>query len=161
MAKRKAHYHQVAALAVLLLILALGSWLYYNGVHSSSYNGLPTVPCIDDTKPVLQDYTFTLKIMIDGQAKPLPDQLGHDYAHCLHVIYTNDSSGLVYVHANDNNAYTLANLFQVWHSVFSKEQLLGHKADANHQINVSVNGQPVSTYENTLLTPGSSIEISY
>ncbi len=152
---------QLALIAVVVFILA-GSYILYNqSIVQSSYNGLPTVPCIDTTLPIKQSYTFTLSITINGQPYALDKTIGHDYGKCLHDIYVNDASGLVYVKTNGDEKFTLGNFFDVWKVTYNKKQLSGYRTGNGKEIKVFVNGKEVETYEKTPITPNAKIEIKY
>jgi len=98
-------------LAVLPLIVAVvgAVYLYRQADTQASFLGLPTVPCLDPTKPVLQNYTLTVSISVEGRPYPLLPAIGHDPGNCLRAIHTEDGSGRIYVETNDTNRYTLGN----------------------------------------------------
>ena len=134
-------------------------WLDAMANRQTAYLGLPPTPCIDPTRPLRQDFTFSVRITMDGQPRPLDAQIGHDYGHCLHVVHTEDRSGTVHLQANDDDAYTLGDFFDTWHWPFDARLLLGHRLESGQRIDVRVNGAPVETYERTILRPGAAIEI--
>jgi len=138
---------------ILIFIFILGSslLLYNYSQIQSSYKGLPTVPCIDPTKPIVQNFSFFLKITINGIAIPLDSKIGHDYGNCLHDIFVNDPSGKVYVQANGNEIFTLGQFFDEWHKTFSQNKLLV----------VKVNGKPVNTYRETVFSPNEVMEVIF
>lgn len=151
-------------LFILPLLLSIGifAWyLYQQALLQATYNGLPTVPCIDTTLPITQSYTFYLKITISGKDYPLDKSIGHDYGKCLHDIYVNDTSGTVYVKTNGNEHFTLKNFFDVWHTTFNAHQIFGYQTGQGHSLSVLMNGQPVTTFEKTPILPNSDISIIY
>jgi hypothetical protein len=141
-----------------VLVLA-AFWLDASANRQTKYLGLPPTPCIDPTRPLRQDFAFTLRITIDGRPRALDAGIGHDYGNCLHVLHTEDASGLVRLQANDDDAYTLGDFFNTWHWPFGPRLLLGHELEAGQRIQVKVNGAQVETFEQTVLAPGQSIEI--
>ena len=150
-------------LSIIPLILAIGgaAYMYQQALVQPSFLGLPTVPCINPTLPVVQDYTLHISISISGRPYPLSPSIGHDPGNCLRVVHTNDSSGLVYVHTNDHVQYTLGNFFQAWRTVFGKGQFAGYRVTAGHSLQVLVNGSQVDTYSATPLEPNANIEVVY
>ena len=152
---------QIFGVALLLGILGTAYVLYRQAVVSPIFLGLPTVPCIDTTKSLGESYTLRVSITIDGKPYPLDGAIGHDYGNCLRSIYTNDKTGTVYVKANNKNVFTLGDFFSVWKKVFSASQLMQYQVGNGHELVVTVDGQTVSTFERTELSPDASINISY
>ncbi len=144
-----------------LAVIVLANWLYLKSQTSDQYLGIPAVPCQDYTKPVLQNFSLNIKISINGNPAPLAPSIGHDYGDCLRAIYTNDSSGTVYVKANTSQQYTLGDFFDVWRMIFNRTEVLNHNTSGGQHIEVTVDGQPVQTYENTVLKPNETINIVY
>lgn len=141
-----------------IVFILIASWvLYKNSLHLASYEGLTTVPCFDPTQPIKQNYSFSLSIVIDNKPYPLESQIGHDFGKCLHVLYTNDATGTVNVRANDINTYTLGQFFDVWHKTMNKNQLIQYLGN----VKVEVNGKPVQTIRDTVLSSGEQITIIY
>jgi hypothetical protein len=150
-------------LAVIpLTVVVIGAaYLYRQASTQASFLGLPTVPCVDPTKPVLQNYSLNISIFIQGKPYPLAPSIGHDPGNCLRDIHTNDGSGLVYIEANDMDQYTLGNFFETWRKTFNSGQLAEHAVTSGHSLQVFVNGTAVSTFESTPLVPGSTIGVVY
>lgn len=148
-------------LFAFLAVIVAANWLYLKSQTSDQYFGIPAVPCQDYTKPILQNFNLTVKISINGTNEPLAPGIGHDYGNCLRTIYTNDSSGTVYVKTNESRPYTLGDFFDVWHMTFNRTEVLNHNTNGGQFITVTVNGQPVQTYENTVLRPNETISIVY
>lgn len=144
-----------------LCIIVLVLWLLHLSKYQTDYLGLPVVPCIDATRPVKQNYSFTLKIVIQNRVFPLDKAIGHDYGDCLRVIHTSDSSGKVYVVSNDNHQYTLDNFFKVWQKIFNQHTLLTYSQIPNGSIHVVVDNTQVASFEKTKLSAGEVITISY
>lgn len=146
----------------LVLILIIGAWiLYQQSLTQSSYNGLPTVPCIDTTQPITQSYSFHITITIHNQNFPLDTTIGHDYGKCLHDIFVKDTSGTVFVETNVNEAFTLGDFFNVWHKTFDAQQLMSYVIGNGHSCDVFVNGERINTYNNTPIKPHEDIQIVY
>ena len=145
----------------LFVVIIVAFFLYRIGLSDSSYQGLPTVPCIDSTKPFVQNYSLHISIIISGKKLLIPENFGKDYGNCLHEIFTVDSSGLVYVKTNEKENFTLGNFFDVWHSTFNQDQLFGYRTGDKHTLTVFVNGKAVNTYRDTPLFEGTDIQIVY
>lgn len=145
----------------LFLIVAFSFFFYQRSFTQAGYQGLPTVPCLDYTKQVLQDYSLHISISILGKVYPIPKTYGRDYGQCLHDIYANGSSGRILVKTNEFEAFDLGNFFDVWRASFNKNQIFGYESGNGHALEVFINGQKVNTYRNTPLFPDSDIEVVY
>lgn len=153
---------KTALIIFLVVIFVIAAYiLNQKAINQSSYEGLPTVSCIVNTKPIKQSYVFNIKIKILGKDHPLDPNIGHGYARCQRAIYTNDSSGIVYVESNDSDNYTLNNFFQVWGKTFNKKQIFSYRSQSEHKIRVFINGSEVQTIEDTPLKNGETIFIVY
>ena len=60
-----------------------------------------------------------------------------------------------------NTTAKLGFFFDIWGEDFSSERILGYSVDESHSLNMTVNGQKVETFEETLLEPLISINIIY
>ncbi len=147
---------------IIFVLIGISSFfLYQRELKQATYVGLPTVPCIDETLPIVQQYTITIRIIIHGQLYPLSPAIGHDYGNCLHDIYTSSANGTVHIRANDNESFTLGQFFDVWHKAFTKDQIIAYQTGKSHHITVVVNNKTVATYRSTPLVKHDTITISY
>lgn len=151
----------ISVIIGLTIIVVCALFLYHNAQIQSTYEGLPTVPCLDYTKPVVQSFSFSIQISIQGQQYPLDKSIGHDFGNCLHDMYVNDASGDVFVQANDTEVFTLGQFFDVWHKTFTPEQIFGYQVRQGHMLEVFVNGKKVDTYRKTIVIPNEKIEVRY
>ena len=101
-----------------------------------------------------------LELQVNGDRVELPANIGVGPT-CMTVLHTHTPDGVVHVESPEKRDFTLADFFAVWEQPFSKDQILEYKADATHRIRVTVDGQDVETYENTVLRDGEQIVISY
>jgi hypothetical protein len=101
-----------------------------------------------------------LDIVVNGQKQVIPAEIGITDT-CMNSIHTHDDTGTLHVEAPEKRDFTLGDFFAVWGKTFTKDQILGSKADATHTISVTVNGQAVDTYENTVLRDLDQIVITY
>ncbi|MBI3573802.1 hypothetical protein HY090_02020 [Candidatus Kaiserbacteria bacterium] len=101
-----------------------------------------------------------LQIVVNGEEHVIPGDIGITAA-CMHPLHTHDASGIIHVESPQKRDFTLGDFFAVWGQPFSKDQVLDSKVDATHSIRVTVNGQEVSTYENTIFRDGDQIVVSY
>lgn len=145
----------------LFLVLVASGILYQSAKTQSVYQGLPTVPCLDYTKPIVQKFSFTITLHILGKSYPIDKMIGHDAGNCLHDIFAKDTSGTIFVETNDTQRFTLGQFFDVWHRTFSKTQLFGYLTDKTHHIQIRVNNKIVNTYRTTVLSPDEAIDVIY
>ena len=152
----------LAALIILVVMALLAVVLNNRAVQSAQYLGLPTVPCINPDKPIVQNYDLTVRVVEDSQPVTLPATLGHDFGHCLHAIHTEDSSGRVHIESNYADQLTLGQLFDVWKVTFNDQQIGSHFTDATHILTVTVDGRTVATNLRAVpLTSGADIVVRY
>lgn len=143
----------ILPIVVIVAIVAAAAWLYIESVTQPGYYGLPVVACVDPTEPILQNFSFNLQITMAGKNVPLSGAIGHDPGDCLRVIHTDDASGMVFVQSNfATKIYTLGEFFNVWHKVLTP---------GGQTVQVFVNGNPVTTAENTPLTASTMISVVY
>ena len=143
----------ILPIVVIVAIVAAAAWLYIESVTQPGYYGLPVVACVDPTEPILQNFSFNLQITMAGKNVPLSGTIGHDPGDCLRVIHTDDASGMVFVQSNfATKIYTLGEFFNVWHKVLTP---------GGQTVQVFVNGNPVTTAENTPLTASTTISAVY
>lgn len=145
----------------IIIIVIAGVWFWKQSQTAPGYYGLPVVACIDTTEPIVQNFSFQLRISINGENVPLDSNIGHDPGQCLRSIYTDNSSGTVLIQSNNQNVYTLEDFFNVWHKNFTATELMGYVVGNGHKITVYVNGLNVNTLETTPLRSGDSIEVIY
>lgn len=101
-----------------------------------------------------------LVIMMNGQEVLVPQDLGVT-PECMTAIHTHKEKNVLHVEAPVQKDFTLGDFFAVWQKDFSKSKLLEYTADDTSLIIVTVNGQKVDTYENTILRDKDKIVISY
>jgi hypothetical protein len=82
-----------------------------------------------------------LKIYINGQALPLPAQIGiAGDQSCLYWLHTHDTSGVIHIEAPANHSFTLGNFLDEWSTVFPT---LGYPSQLDQTgWQVYVNGKP-------------------
>ncbi len=101
-----------------------------------------------------------LAIFVDGTQIAIPQNLGVN-ATGMTAIHTHDEEGVIHVEAPIQKDFTLGDFFAVWGKDFSAAKLFDKAVDATHEIVVTVNGERVQTYENTILRDKDKIVISY
>jgi|JI10StandDraft_1071094.scaffolds.fasta_scaffold132054_2 hypothetical protein len=101
-----------------------------------------------------------LSIFVNGQEMLIPTNLGVK-ATGMTAIHTHDEKGVIHVEAPIQKDFTLGDFFAVWGKDFSSTKLLDNAVNENTEIVVTVNGQKVDTYENTILRDKDKIVISY
>lgn len=101
-----------------------------------------------------------LAIVINGENLPIPANLGIK-PDCMTSIHTHDEPGVIHVEAPIQKDFTLGDFFAVWGKEFSKNQILDYKVNDMASLTVTVNGEMVETYENTILRDKDKIVIRY
>jgi hypothetical protein len=101
-----------------------------------------------------------LDIYINGEKQLIPANVGIT-PNCMYSLHTHTPDGIIHVEAPEKKDFTLSDFFAVWDKPFSKDQIFEHAADATHRIRMTVNGEEVDTFENTLLVDQDLIVIYY
>jgi len=159
-------------LLVLITISILTSVYYLNlpeekaSVEDSEY--LKSEICYYTLQGIKSDYHYHLQlnITINGERIEIPTNIGFEKDEngetlFLHPIHTYDNSGRVHVETTKNTTAKLGFFFDIWGEDFNSKRILGYSVDESHSLNMTVNGQKVETFEETLLEPLISIDIIY
>ena len=101
-----------------------------------------------------------LQIVINGTREEIPANIGITLS-CMHPLHTHDATGKIHVESPQQRDFTLADFFAVWGKQFSKDQILDSRADASHEIVMTVDGEPSQEYENLVLKDNQQILIVY
>lgn len=157
----KKFHHKLFIIYPFLMLVLIAYMIFNIAASQNTVTGLEPIPCIDPTKPVIQNFTFKLNLYIQGKKTALDPKIGHDPAQCLREIHTNDQSGLVYVQSSYNKIYTLADFFAAWRKPFSQNQIFNNYTDAYHSIAIYKDGQLIDTFGDTPLSADQTIEIIF
>lgn len=101
-----------------------------------------------------------LTIIINGQKQEIPPNIGINVT-CMNSIHTHEGGGVIHVESPIQRDFTLSDFFAVWDKPFDSQNILSFQTDDAHTIVVSVNGEIVDTFENTILRDKDDIVISY
>ena len=101
-----------------------------------------------------------LKILIDGIEQKIPTNTGITN-FCMNSIHTHDDGGTLHIESPVQKDFTIGDFFAVWGKEFNRNQILDYKIDNAHAITVTINGNEVQTYENTLMKDKDDIIIEY
>lgn len=101
-----------------------------------------------------------LTIIINGQKQEIPPNIGINIT-CMNSIHTHEGGGVIHVESPIQRDFTLSDFFAVWDKPFDSQNILSFQTDDTHTIVVSVNGEIVDTFENTVLRDKDNIVISY
>jgi hypothetical protein len=101
-----------------------------------------------------------LSIVANGERQEIPANIGIKPT-CMTAIHTHTADGVIHVESPEVRDFALSDFFAVWEKPFNKDQVLDFKADATHRIRITVNGQEVDTFENTILRDQDQIVILY
>lgn len=143
----------------------------------SACSGIPNyhIACLSSEGTTLHTHPY-LQIFIDGEKVKIPSGIGipktkfqGEFAvsgACFLPIHTHDSSGIIHVESPTlDKEYTLEDFFKVWKVqlktikingqdmpiTFSKDEILGFKADSTHKITLLVDGKSNTEYEKLIL----------
>jgi hypothetical protein len=101
-----------------------------------------------------------LTIVVNGEQIVIPANVGVT-PDCMRTIHTHTGDGVIHIEAPEAHDFTLGDFFAVWNQPFSATQILGNVADDTHKVTMTINGEVVDTYENTILRDKDQIVITY
>ncbi|MEK9160840.1 MAG: hypothetical protein AAB440_02265 [Patescibacteria group bacterium] len=101
-----------------------------------------------------------LTLIIKGEKQIIPRDIGIN-ALCMRAIHTHTADGTIHIEAPHERDFTLADFFAVWEKPFNETQILEYVANEQYVVTMSVNGEVVDTYENTILRDKDQIVIQY
>ena len=156
----------------LVSVMILTSVYYLNipdeddTIESNEY--LKSEICYYTLQGIKSDYHyhFQLNITINGERIEIPTNIGFEKDDngetlFLHPIHTYDNSGRVHVETTKNTTAKLGFFFDIWGEEFNNGKILDHSVDDSHILEMTVNGQNVDTFEETVLEPLIYIDIGY
>ncbi len=109
-------------------------------------------------------YHTHLQIYINGQAEPIPTDVGRQTPGCFYFLHTHpiqNDDGVIHIESPDNRTYTVKQFFDVWGQTFTSTNLLGKKIDDAHPLKAYVynpDSQPTDTSQPFTVTPPSNLQ---
>jgi hypothetical protein len=101
-----------------------------------------------------------LTIMINGRPLTIPANIGIT-PRGAGPVHTHDDSGTIHVESEVLRTFYLKDFFRAWGRTFTPRNLLGYRADAAHEITMTVNGQPSTEFGDLVLRDRDEIVLSY
>jgi len=157
-----------------LITISILSSVYYLNTNSNQKEDpigndyLKSEICYYALQGIKSDYHYHLQlnITINGERIEIPTNIGFEKDEngdtlFLHPIHTYDNSGRIHVETTRNATAELGFLFDIWGEDFSRNKILDYNVDEEHIIEMTMNGESVDTFENTILEPYVFIDINY
>ena len=157
-----------------LITISILSSVYYLNTNSNQKEDpigndyLKSEICYYALQGIKSDYHYHLQlnITINGERIEIPTNIGFEKDEngdtlFLHPIHTYDNSGRIHVETTRNATAELGFLFDIWGEDFSRNRILDYNVDEEHIIEMTMNGESVDTFENTILEPYVFIDINY
>ena len=162
---------QIGGMMLLISVMIL-TGVYYLNIPDEDTGGeneyLKSEICYYTLQGIKSDYHyhFQLNITINGERIEIPTNVGFEKDEngetlFLHPIHTYDNSGRVHVETTKNTTAKLGFFFDIWGEEFNSGKIQDHSVDDSHILEMTVNGQNVDTFEETVLTPYIYIDIEY
>lgn len=101
-----------------------------------------------------------LELVINGEKEVIPANLGISLS-CMRPVHTHDQTGIIHIEWKRPRDFALGDFFKVWGKTFNQSQILDYRADENHEIIVTVNGERNEEYENLIMRDKDQISIIY
>ena len=157
-----------------LITISILSSVYYLNTNSNQKEDpigndyLKSEICYYALQGIKSDYHYHLQlnITINGERIEIPTNIGFEKDEngdilFLHPIHTYDNSGRIHVETTRNATAELGFLFDIWGEDFSRNKILDYNVGKEHIIEMTMNGESVDTFENTILEPYVFIDINY
>lgn len=90
-----------------------------------------------------------LKIIIFGVEQNIPANIGINET-CMNSIHTHTADGVIHIESPVKKDFTLGDFFAVWKKPFSQAEFLDTRISSGDEIFVSVNGEIVDTFDQTI-----------
>tara|TARA_X000001036_G_scaffold375404_1_gene364238 strand:+ start:546 stop:1118 length:573 start_codon:yes stop_codon:yes gene_type:complete len=113
------------------------------------------------THDVAMHFHPYLTIVIDDVEFEIPDGTGIDTEICpgaMHMTHTHDASGKIHVEGHSVEEVPLEVFFDVWGMHFNESGIMDYR---NGTIEMTVDGQPNSEFQNLILADNQNIVITY
>jgi hypothetical protein len=116
--------------------------------------------CLDHDGLAMHFHPY-LTILIDGNEYSIPGNTGIDTDVCkgaMHMTHTHDDSGKIHVESKQVEEVPLEVFFDVWGKHFDETGIMEYR---DGTIEMTVDGQISTDYQNHILADGQNIVISY
>lgn len=147
---------------LLIVGVVLGSLLLMGGL--AGFGSRPRQPIADVLTACVQHTGVgihvhpRLTIILDGQPRPIPSDIGVTRA-CMRPLHTHDDSGTLHLEFPIAQEVILGQFFAVWGQPFSRTQILDRVVTADDALRVTVNGQEAVELENLVLHDRDEISV--
>lgn len=119
--------------------------------------------CLDDHNSLATHEHVQLTIIINGTQVEIGPNIGIGEPGCdgMKGIHTHDDSGRLHIETPSPMPAPLGAFFEIWGESFSEQEILGHYADDEHEVILTINGEVNSLYEAYIMEDGDIIDIEY
>ena len=117
--------------------------------------------CMNDHDGIGIHFHPYLTILIDGDEYSISENIGIDTTTCpegMHMTHTHDASGKIHVEGHTAEEVSLEVFFDVWGKHFDETGIFDNR---DGSIEMTVNGEVNTDYQNLLLADGQNIVITY
>jgi hypothetical protein len=156
----------VPVVAIVLVLGIAGAWVVSTNALAPYTSDTPVNQmCMGHERMVRHDHV-NLRITILGSPHEIPANVGIS-PQCMRPIHTHETDGKLHIESPVPHEFRLRDFFIVWDEPFTSDQILSHRADANYEIVMMVNGSPNFAYQDYLFPHGTNpgtepfIEIIY
>ncbi|HZA63889.1 MAG TPA: hypothetical protein VE573_13525 [Nitrososphaeraceae archaeon] len=87
-----------------------------------------------------------LNIFINGEAYPVPSNIGIIPNQCIYWMHTHDDTGVIHIESPEDRNFTIGEFFDIWGQTFDNSQIFDNIAgeNINNALNVYINGKKVN-----------------
>jgi hypothetical protein len=87
-----------------------------------------------------------LDIFINGEAYPVPSNIGIIPNQCIYWLHTHDDTGVIHIESPEDRDFTIGEFFDIWREKLSNSQIFDNTVgeNVNNALNVYINGKKVT-----------------
>jgi hypothetical protein len=149
-------------MAVMVGLLGFNNLLSPVGLPSPVGETLSEIMnlCVEHNVNLITRMYPHIRIVIDGKEEPIPANIGVE-ENCMRPVHTYDETGTIHVEAAKTVNIPLGEFFRLWKKEFSRNQILDHVRDAEHEIVMFVDGKPSEAFGDLVMRDRQEILIEY
>jgi hypothetical protein len=119
--------------------------------------------CLDDHNSLDTHNHVQLAIIINETQIEIGPNIGIGDPGCngMKGIHTHDDSGKLHIETPSPMPAPLGAFFEIWGESFDDQEIMGHIADDEHEVVLTVNGEVNLLFEEYMMEDGDIIEIEY
>jgi hypothetical protein len=147
---------KATVIIIVVTLLIFGGIFYMSGKDEQTP---PLSRCVEHGGISMHIHPV-LSVTVEGQKMTIPANIGVTPT-CMSPVHTHDESGTLHLEYPTQHDFTLADFFTKWGQPFDSTQLMDKKVDDQHELIMTVDGQPSTEFEKLIMKDKQQISITY